>query len=172
MAVPLVPLLIGAGASLAQAAPALMTDPMEKRNRQRLAELQAREEAGTLGLTPEEQQAYITQRASILSQVQGEQTRQLQRALGGAVGMGAGDIAAQSMAQRSAAGQEALRTQAELAKLQMEAQQRDLQELEDRTVSAAQRKMARRKALGDIVAGVATGALGAMDTSRLTGPEK
>ena len=86
--------------------------------------------------------------------------------------MGAGDIAAQSMAQRSATGQEALRTQAELAKLQMEAQQRDLQELEDRTVSAAQRKMARRKALGDIVAGVGTGALGAMDTSRLTGPEK
>jgi len=171
MAVPLVPLLIGAGASLAQAAPALMTDPMEKRNRQRLAELQAREEAGTLGLTPAEQQAYITQRAAILSQVQGEQTRQLQRALGGAVGAGAGDIAAQSLAQQTVAGQEALKSQAELAKLQLEAQQRDLQELEDRTASAAQRKMARRKALGDIVAGVATGGMEALATRRLTGPE-
>jgi len=174
MALPLalIPLIAAGVGAAAKAAPALGTDPMEKRNKKRLAELQAREEAGALGMTPEEQQAFVSQRAAILSQTQGEQGRQLQRAMGGAVGQGAGDMAAQAMAQQSAAGQEALKSQAELTKLQMDAVQRDRQELEDRTQAVTERKMARRKALGDMIGGFATGASDVYSASRLTGPAK
>lgn len=173
MAAPLLIPLAAAGiGGLAQALPSLGTDPMERRNRQRLAELQAREEAGALGMTPEETQAFISQRASILGQSQDEQMRRLSRAAAGGVGVGAGDIQAQALAQQTQAAQEALRTQAELTKLQMEAAQRDRQEIEDRTQSLAERKQARRKALGDLVSGVATAGADIYSTRRLTGPEK
>lgn len=172
MAVPLalIPLIAGAAGGLAKAAPSLMTDPTERRNRQRLAELQAREEAGTLGMTPEEQQAFISQRASVLSGMGDETLGRLQRAAAGGTAMGAGDLQAQSLGQAGALQQEALRSQVELAKLQLEAQQRDMQELEDRTQAVSQRKQARRKALGDLVAGGIQGAVSLGGAAKLTGP--
>lgn len=166
----LIPLIAAAAGGIAKAAPSVMTDPTERRNKQKLAELQAREEAGALGMTPEETQQFVSQRASLLGQGQDEQMRRLSRAAAGGVGIGAGDIQAQALAQQTQAAQEALRSQAELTKLQMEAAQRDRQEIEDRTEAVTKRKQARRKALGDIVSGAALGAGNMAGAGALTGP--
>ena len=160
------------GGAALRALPSLLPDEAERANKRRLRELQAIEEAGALGLTPQQRQLFVQQRSGAIDQQLDEAARQQRRTAAGGAAMGAGDVQAQALAQGAEARQQATQTQTDLLRADLQQEQLQRQEIEDRLAQAAARTSARRESASDVAGGAVDIVEQGLETRNLLGMDR
>lgn len=168
MALPLLPLLLGAGGAVASGIGRMTPTVADRDNRRRMQELQKQRELTGLGFTPDELEG-LSRSLQAGAQRQLEQSQEAaMQGMANFAGQGAG--AAADMATRGAEQRAQIQSQVDdrLVQLDLQEERRQEQELEDRLQRQGQRQADVAAGVGDLVEDLLGIASGTLSTGQLT----
>lgn len=148
MALPLLPLAISAGAQAIGAGLGALPTRADRRNKERLSDLELLEEQNLLGLTDRERDSIMGRQDLAIAQQQAQQDAQTRAQRANNMG---GEVEAAQIASTEQGALARTGAISDLERMDIQRRQEQRQEIEDRTAALSQRQQENRAALGSLL---------------------